>query len=194
VFKRVQKNCSFLSPHNVDPAKESLGTRTAGINASKKSTPWFTPEVKELAQEKKQAYLKYISEPSIKQRSEYKEVRNRVNGRIREIKEGYWESFTADMEHDMYGAQKKVWKLIRRTKKEVNQLVINNKITIDEWETFFHELYRGTSNDPESMLAIREDKPLFKEDIERELRLLKAGSPLALMEYSMKCSSMVAPN
>jgi len=30
-----------------------------------------------------------------------------VNARIREIKEGYWESFTADMEHDEYGAQKK---------------------------------------------------------------------------------------
>jgi len=83
-----------------------------------------------------------------------------VNVRIREIKEGYWESFTADMEHDIHGAQKKVWKLIRRTKKEVNELVINNKITIDEWETFFCELYR-------------EDIPLSKEDIEKELRSLK---------------------
>jgi len=83
----------------------------------KKSTPWFTPEIKELAQEKRQAYLKYISESSIEQRSEYREVRNRVNARIREIKEGYWESFIADMEHDIYGAHKKVWKLIRRTKR-----------------------------------------------------------------------------
>jgi len=63
-----------------------------------------------------------------------------VNARIREIKEGCWESFTADMEHDIYGVQKKVWRLIRRTKKEVNELVINNKITVDEWEKFFREL------------------------------------------------------
>ena len=80
---------------------------TVGRNASKKSTPWFTPEIKELAQEKRKAFLKYISEPSIEQRSEYREVRNRVNARIREIKEGYWENFTADMEYDIYGAQKK---------------------------------------------------------------------------------------
>jgi hypothetical protein len=76
--------------------------------------------------------LKYISETSSEQRSEYREIRNRGNARIREIKEGYWESFTADMEHDIYGAQKKVWKLIRGTKREVNELVTNNKITTDE--------------------------------------------------------------
>jgi len=96
-----------------------------------------------------------------------------VNARIREIKEGYWESFTADMEHDIYGAQKKVWKLIRGTKKEVNELVINNKITINEWEKFFRELYRGTSDDLEPKLNIREDISISKEDIERELRSLK---------------------
>ena len=60
-----------------------------------------------------------------------------------------------------------MWKLIRRTKKEVNELVINNKITIDEWGTFFCELYMGTSDDSEPMRAIREDIPLSKEDIEK---------------------------
>jgi ABC-type enterochelin transport system substrate-binding protein len=92
---------------------------------------------------KKKAYLKYISEPSIEQLAEYREFRNRVDLRIRQIKEGYWESFTADMEHDIYGAQKKVWKLIRKTKKEVNELVTNNKITIGEWEIFFETCTGG---------------------------------------------------
>jgi len=150
-----------------------LGMRTVSPIPPKKPTPWITPEIKELAQEKRKAYLKYISDQSIEQRSPYREVRNRVNARIREIKEGYWESFTADMEHDMYGAQKKVWKLIRSTKKEVNELVINNKITIDERETFFSELYRGTSDDLEPTFAIRDDIPLLKEDIEQELGSLK---------------------
>jgi hypothetical protein len=102
----------------VKAAEESLGIRTVGTNTSKKSTPWFTPEIKDLAKEKRKAYLKYVSEPSIEKRSEYGEVRNRVNATIREIKEGYWESFTADMEYDIYGAQKKVWKLIRNTKRK----------------------------------------------------------------------------
>jgi len=56
----------------------------------------------------------------------------------------------------------------------VNELVINNKITIDEWEIFFRELYKVTSEDSEPMLAIREDIPLSKEDIEKELRSFKS--------------------
>ena len=50
-------------------AEESLGTRTVNIYIPKKSTHWFTPEIKELAQEKRKAYLKYISEPSVEKRS-----------------------------------------------------------------------------------------------------------------------------
>jgi hypothetical protein len=80
----------------VKSAEETLGMRTVDINASKKSTPWFTPEIKEVAHEKRKAYLRYISKPSIERQTEYEEVRNRVNSRIREIKEGYWERFAAD--------------------------------------------------------------------------------------------------
>jgi len=70
------------------------------------------------------------------------------------------------MENDLYGAQKKVWKLIRRTKKEVNEFVTNNKIIIDVWEIFFRELYRGTSSDLGNILVINEDIPLSKKEIE----------------------------
>ena len=52
----------------------------------KKSTPWFTSEIKEHAHEKRKAYLKYISKPFIEKRRVYREVRNRVKSRIREIK------------------------------------------------------------------------------------------------------------
>jgi hypothetical protein len=55
----------------------------------------------------------------------------------------------------------------------VNELVTNNKITIDEWDKCFRELYRGTSDDLEPMFDIKEDILLSKEDIEKELRLLK---------------------
>ena len=52
-------------------------------------------------------------------------------------------------------------------------MVINNKITIDAWEKFFSELYRGTSDDLELMPVIREDIPLLQEDIQKELGSLK---------------------
>jgi hypothetical protein len=69
----------------VKSAEETLGMCTVDINASKKPTPWFTPEIKELAHEKRKAYLRYISKPFIENQTEYREVRNKVNSRIREI-------------------------------------------------------------------------------------------------------------
>ena len=66
------------------------------------------------------------------------------------------------MEHDIYEAQKKVWKLIRRTKKEVNEFVTNNKINIIEWEKFFRELYRSTTTDSEVMFVFKEDLPYLR--------------------------------
>ena len=66
------------------------------------------------------------------------------------------------MEHDIYEAQKKVWKLIRRTKKEVNKFVTNNKISIIEWEKFFRELYRSTTTDSEVMFVFKEDLPYLR--------------------------------
>ena len=125
--KRLSEKLKTITPTSVDSpdlqwekiqecivksAEETLGMHTVDTNALKKLTLWFTPEIKELAHGKRKAYLKYISKPSIKKRTEYREVQNRVNLRIREIKEGYWENLTADMEHYIYGVQKKVWKLI----------------------------------------------------------------------------------
>jgi len=51
----------------------------------------------------------------------------RVQAEIRRIKTGFWETFTADMEHDLYGSQKKIWGLIRRKKREVNEYVTVTK-------------------------------------------------------------------
>ena len=77
------------------------------------------------------------------------------------------------MERDIYGAQKKVWKLIWRIKNEVNKFVTNNKINIDEWENFFREQYKGTTNHSELTFVVNEDIPLSKEEIEKELWPLK---------------------
>jgi hypothetical protein len=55
----------------------------------------------------------------------------------------------------------------------VNEFVTNNNINIREWENFFCELYRGTINDLEPMFNIKDDIPISKEEIEKELRSLK---------------------
>ena len=75
--------------------------------------------------------MRFLATPSQNNRDNYATIRNSVNSKIRKIKEEYWESFTAGMKNDLYGAQKKVWKFLRSTKNETNKLTTNSKITLE---------------------------------------------------------------
>lgn len=70
-------------------------------------------------------------------------MRNRVNETIQRIKRDFWEKFSADMEYDLYGAQKRVWNMLKNRKKHVNEFVQTIKITSEEWEKHFADLYRN---------------------------------------------------
>lgn len=43
------------------------------------------------------------------------------------------------MQHDLYGVQKKIWKLLR--KKLVKEIVRINHISKEKWRTYFGSLY-----------------------------------------------------
>lgn len=58
------------------------------------------------------------------------------------MKGEYWEAFTADMEHDLYGAQRKVWGMLRWRKKEINEYMQSQLISKEEWTSFFRKLYQ----------------------------------------------------
>ena len=48
--------------------------------------------------------------------------------RIRQIQEEFWEGFTKDMERDIYGAQKKIWKMVQSCGTETGETVKLNRI------------------------------------------------------------------
>lgn len=70
----------------------------------------------------------------------YKEIRNRINNKIKMIKAEYWEKYSSDMQQD--GAQRKIWKLLKFRKKPVNKTARINNISEEEWRTYFENLYR----------------------------------------------------
>ncbi|KAH0948761.1 hypothetical protein HN011_004175 [Eciton burchellii] len=78
-----------------------------------------------------------------------KEVRNRINQSIKDLKKGYWEKFTSDMEHDIYRDLQKVWKMLRNKKKSINEEVQINTIIPKAWTIYFRNLYQGSSEDME---------------------------------------------
>jgi hypothetical protein len=68
-------------------AKEAIGVRTINTNGRKTNKPWFTPEVKTLAAEKKTAYIKYKNNRTPEEYQIYKQVRTRVNEQMKQLGE-----------------------------------------------------------------------------------------------------------
>lgn len=124
-----------------EAANEVLESRKVNKNSNKNNTPWFTIEVKQLAKEKRKAYIQYLNDRTPEELQKYTQIRNRIKSEIRRIKEEYSASFTVDMEHDMYDAQKKVWSMIRRGRREVNKYVQTQTITREAWTDYFRQLY-----------------------------------------------------
>ena len=45
--------------------------------------------------------------------------------------------FSTDMQHDLYGAQRRIWNFIRSQKKLVNEQIVVN-ITSEEWKSLYN--------------------------------------------------------
>lgn len=146
----VETTWAKLSSSITKAAEEALGKRQINIGNRRNTKPWFTEEIKTLATEKRKSYLQYRSR--IITYDEYRIMRNRVNGEIQAIKRSFWEKFSSDMEHDLYGGQRRIWNMLRNRKKPVNEYVHTTRITTEEWERYFWErytLYTGETPQPE---------------------------------------------
>ncbi|XP_055384192.1 uncharacterized protein LOC129613898 [Condylostylus longicornis] len=133
-----------LKTNILEAATESIGKRTVNINNKKRNLkPWFCEEVKVLASEKREAYLRFKRQQV--SYNEYKVVRNRINIAIDNIKKNYWENFSNEMEHDLYGAPKKVWNMLRNRKKPINEYLTFSNIQIEAWEEYFCDLYNSVA-------------------------------------------------
>ncbi|KAH1024898.1 hypothetical protein HUJ05_009734 [Dendroctonus ponderosae] len=137
-----------LRTNLLNAAEEALERRTKTRTGKRNTKPWFKQEVKNLAAEKRKAYLQYRSNTITYE--VYKAVRNRVNAEIQSIKRQHWEKLSADMEHDLYGGQKRIWNMLRNRKRPVNEYIQITKITTEDWEKHFEQLYRNKEENTET--------------------------------------------
>lgn len=155
-------------------AVEALGKRNVNRNEREYKTPWFDERVKVLAKEKKQAFLTYKRRKTIETREHYVRIRNRVNQEISNIKREHWERFTKDMEHDLYGSQRKVWRMIGRQRKDINEFVRINDITEEQWIEHFTQLYGEAEDDIETNSEGNSDGMLISvEEVDKRIKQLK---------------------
>lgn len=73
-------------------------------------------------------------------------TRNDVNLQIRRIKQNYWERFLLNMEHDIYGIQKQMWRFVRSLKKEAKEIIVTQKISKQVWVEYITNLYEKSYN------------------------------------------------
>lgn len=81
--------------------------------------------------------MKSKSEQTRETYQNYVTVKHKVNKRIREIENECWRKFSTDIEHDMYGSQKKIGKRSRDLKKSTNENVEIKSINEDMWIQYF---------------------------------------------------------
>lgn len=142
----IDEGWTTLKGNIVQAATEALGTRTTSNTPKNNKTPWFCSEVKKKCEEKKKAYLQYKTSPSPETYEHFKSIRNETKTLVRRVKQDHWEGFTKAMERDFYGIQKQIWRLIRSSHKEMNELSSRNPISKEEWQTYLTNLYRKTNN------------------------------------------------
>lgn len=176
----IESSWNKIKTNIIESAKEALGTRKVNINGQRNNKPWFTEEVKTLSKEKKDAYIRYKNMKTTEEYEKYKMTRNKVNDAIKEMKKAYWEKFSTDMEHDLYGGQKKIWNTLRNRKRAVNEEVQTNAITPEKWENYIKTLYgqqESNSETPEGNIGmaqiLEEEDIITQEEVHEAVRKLK---------------------
>lgn len=141
----------------LEAAEEAVGWRKVNKNRMNNRTPWFCDEVKEAAKIKKEAFLKYKSNPTPQEHEIYARIRNATNEKITKIKENYWEGYTKGMERDFYGAQRKMWGALRNQRKEICEYKRVQHVDKEQWFKYFSELYDESNTDSNGNLEFRNE-------------------------------------
>ena len=100
-------------------ANEALGKRTK--RRHKKRLILWNEDIKNLIENKKKAYLRYLTTRSEIDKIEYGRLVAMVKRETRKIKRQCWETFVSRIEHDLHGRQINAYKIIRnlnRTEKD----------------------------------------------------------------------------
>ena len=69
------------------------------------------------------------------------------------VKEEYWQTFTKNIERDLYGSQKKIWKMLRNRKSELNETLQLHKTSGSVWWQHFSSLYNSDTHLDNTVIA-----------------------------------------
>lgn len=194
----VEERWQTLKTCIINAAKEAFGERTTKKrNTIKRKTPWFCEEIKNKCREKRQAYLRYRSDRTERSYRAYKRTRNETHELVRSKKQEFWNKFSKQLEHDIYGLQKEIWRFIRGQRKEINEIIEISHIQENQWIKYLKEMYADQTDvlsPTNPITTITEETIVITEqEVEETIKTLKnrksAGHdeiPNELLKYGGK--------
>jgi len=93
-------------------ANEALGKRKT--RRHKRCLILWNEDIKNLIENKKKAYLQYLTTRSEIDKLEYRRLVTNVKRETRKIKKQCWETFVSRIEHDLHGHQISAYEIIRK--------------------------------------------------------------------------------
>jgi len=112
---------------------EALGRRKK--RRHKRRLILWNEDIKNLVENKKKAYLRYLTTRSETEKLECKRLEVTVKRETRKIKRQCWETFISRIEHDLHGRQISAYKIIRNLNRtEKDNLRLNPTVTaVAQW-------------------------------------------------------------
>jgi len=100
-----------------------------------------------LIENKKKAYLRYLTTRSETDKLEYKRLMAIVKRETRKIKRKYWETFVSRIEHDFHGRQINAYKIIRNLNRTEKDNLRLSPIVEHTWLDYYQNLGTKQFND-----------------------------------------------
>jgi len=100
-----------------------------------------------LIENKKKAYLQYLTTRSETDKLEHKRLVAIVKRETRTIKRQCWETFVSRIEHDLHGCQINAYKIIRNLNRTEKDNLRVNPIVEHTWLDYYQKLWTKQFND-----------------------------------------------
>jgi len=126
-------------------ANEALGKRKK--RRHKRCLILWNEDIKNLIENKKNAYLWYLAMRFETDKIEYKRLVAIVKRETRKIKWQWWETFVSRIEHDLHGCQINAYKIIKNLNRTEKDNLQFNPITEHTWLDYYHKLWTKQFND-----------------------------------------------
>ena len=130
-----------------EAAKEALGERKQ-IKTEGKSKYWWSDEIAELVEEKKQLYLKWLNTKDDQDKQTYRRYCYLVKKEVTKLKNQFWDRKCTEIDGQLGGSKARAaWNTINNLRKNKKETWTIDPIGLETWKKYYEELLTEDRNE-----------------------------------------------